>query len=73
MRVRIWIQLLTLMRIQIRIQLFTLIQMQTQILLLKKMMRICNAWSIDPPGLHFEPPGLHNERPSRVQSYNLSF
>ncbi len=24
---------------------------------------ICDHWSIDPPGLHFESPGLHCKRP----------
>ncbi len=27
------------------------------------VIRICNHWSTDPPGVHFEPPGLHCERP----------
>ncbi len=48
-----WI--LTLMRIWI--QLFT--WMRIRILLLIKVMAICNHWSTDPPRLHFEPPGLH--------------
>jgi hypothetical protein len=43
--------------LRIRIQLFTL--MRIRILLIIKMMRICDYWSTDPPGLHFEPPCLH--------------
>jgi hypothetical protein len=52
------IQLFTLMRI--RIQLYPGTLLWIRILLLIKVMGICD---IDPPGLHFEPPGLHCERP----------
>ncbi len=33
-----------------------------RILLLVKVMQICDHWYTDPPGLHFEPPRLHCER-----------
>jgi hypothetical protein len=33
-----------------------------RILLLIKLMEICDHWSVDPPRLYFEPPGLHCER-----------
>jgi hypothetical protein len=33
--------------------------MRIRILLLIKVMKICDHWCIDPPGLHFEPPGLN--------------
>ncbi len=39
-----------------RIRLFTM--MRLQILLLIKVMRICDHWYTDPPGLHFEPQRL---------------
>jgi hypothetical protein len=62
--VRIRILLLTSMPIRIRIQIVT--SMQIRILLLKKVIGICDHCSIhpqglpfDPPGLHFDPPGLH--------------
>jgi hypothetical protein len=42
---------------RIRIQLFAL--MRIRILLLIKVIKVCDHWSIDPPGLHFEPPCLH--------------
>jgi hypothetical protein len=32
--------------------------MQIRILLLNKVIKVCDHWSIDPPGLYFEPPGL---------------
>ncbi len=28
-----------------------------------KVIKICDHWPADPPGLHFEPPRLHFERP----------
>jgi len=72
MRFGIRIQLFTLMRI--RIHLFTLMRIRIQLFMLMririldliKVMGICDLWSLDPPGLHFEPPGLHREgtRPS---------
>jgi hypothetical protein len=46
---------------RIRIQLFTLMQIRIQLLF--RIMGICDHWSVDPPGLHFEPSGLHCERP----------
>jgi hypothetical protein len=49
---------ITLMRIRIRIQVFTLMR----ILLLIKVMEICDHWSVNPTGLHFDPPVLHCER-----------
>ncbi len=55
---RIRIQLYTLMRTLTRIQLFT--SMLIRILI--KVMRICDHWPTDPPGLHFGPPGLYCER-----------
>jgi hypothetical protein len=45
--------------IWIRIQLFNL--MRIRILLLIKVMGICDHWSVDPTGLNFDPPGLHCE------------
>ena len=54
---RIRIQLFTLLRIWI--QLFTSMRIRTWILLLIKVMRNCNHWNTDPPGLHFEHPRLH--------------
>jgi hypothetical protein len=48
---------------QIRIQLFTTMRIRIRILLLIKVMGICDHWSIDTSGLHFEPPGLHCDRP----------
>jgi hypothetical protein len=43
-----------------RIQLFTSVRILIGVLLLIKVMGICNHhWSIGPSGLHFEPPGLH--------------
>ncbi len=53
----------------IRIQRFTLIR----ILLLIKVMEICNKFSIDPQGLHFEPPSLHCERPRLSTALSGSF
>ncbi len=50
---------MTLMRV--RMQLFTI--MPIRILILIKVMGICEQWSLDPPGLHFEPPDPHYERP----------
>ncbi len=52
---------ITFMRI--RIQLFTSIRIQIQILLLIKVMQICDHWTPDPPELHFEPPRLNFETP----------
>ncbi len=46
---------------QIRIQLFTLIR--TWILLVIKVMRICDHWSAEPPRLDLEPSHLDYERP----------
>ncbi len=54
------IQLFTSM--QTRIQPFTLMRIRIQILLIIKVMWICDHWSIDHSGLHFEPPGLHCKR-----------
>jgi len=48
------------MRIRIRIQLFTSMKI---LILLLKVMRICDHWPTDPPDLHFESPRLHFERP----------
>ncbi len=47
---RISIQLFTLVRI--RIQLFTSMRIRIRILFVIKVMRICDHWSTDPPGLH---------------------
>ncbi len=47
----------------IRNQLFTLMRVRILILLLVKVMRICDQWFTAPPVLHFEPPCLHCERP----------
>jgi hypothetical protein len=49
------------MWIRVRIKLFTL--MRIRILLLNKVMQICDHWSPGTLGLHFEPPALHCERP----------
>jgi hypothetical protein len=46
---------------RIRNHLFTF--MRVRILLLIKVLRICDHGSTKPPGLHFEPPRLHCERP----------
>ncbi len=46
---------------RIRNQLFT--SMRIRILLLIKVMEICDHWSVDRPGLHFEPPSLNFEPP----------
>ncbi len=57
--IRIQIQLFTLIRIQlftlirIRIQRLTLMWIRFRILLLVKVVRICNHWPTDPPGLYF--------------------
>ncbi len=61
MRIPVRIQLFTLLRILI--QLFTSVQFRIWILLLNKVMRICERWTTDPPGLHFESPRLHFEHP----------
>ncbi len=37
--------------------------MRIRIVVLIKVMQICEYWSTDPPGLHFEPPRLRCERP----------
>ncbi len=60
---RIQTQLFTEMWIRIRIQLFILKWIWFRILRIIKVMRICDHWSTDPPGIHFEPPRLHCERP----------
>ncbi len=44
---------------RIRIQLFTLIRIR--ILVIIKVMGICDNWAIDPPGLHCAPMSLHCE------------
>jgi hypothetical protein len=59
-RIQIRIYLFTLMRI--RIQLYTVMRIFIRILLLIKVMGICEHWSTDPPGLNFDPPGVHCER-----------
>jgi hypothetical protein len=61
LRIRAWVSLFILTRIRIR--LFTLMGIWIRILLLIKVMRICDHWSKDPPRLHFEPPRLRCERP----------
>jgi hypothetical protein len=43
-------------------------QMRIRILLLVKVMRICDLWSTDLPGLQFEPPRLHCERHGSILS-----
>jgi hypothetical protein len=48
------------LQIRIRVWLFTF---RIRILLLIKVMQICDHWSPDPPGLNFESPRLHCERP----------
>ncbi len=45
--------------LRIRIQLFTLMRVRVRILLLIKVIRICDHRCTGPPGLHFEPPRLH--------------
>jgi hypothetical protein len=50
-----------LIRIQIRLSNLMLIRIR--ILLLIKVMRICDHWYTDPQGLHLEPPRLNCERP----------
>jgi hypothetical protein len=45
---RIWIQLFIIMRFRIRFR----------ILLLIRVIGICDHWSKDPPWLNFEPPDL---------------
>jgi hypothetical protein len=46
------IQLFTLMLLRIRTQLFILMRIQIQLLI--KVIRICDHWSTDPRGLHFD-------------------
>ncbi len=59
MRIRIYIQFITSMRIRILFRI--------------KVIRICDHWPTDPPGLNFEPPRLHSERhgPLRLQPRKL--
>jgi hypothetical protein len=54
--------------------------MRIRILILIEVLEICDHWSADSPGLHFEPPGFNCEytRPSTVffdplQLLNLDF
>jgi hypothetical protein len=37
------------------------------------VMGICDHWSIDPSGLHFEPPVLHRERPRSFMALASEF
>ncbi len=61
---------------QLRIQLFTLTRIRIRIwiwnLLLIKVMRICDHWSIDPPWLHIERPRLNCERPFWALNFDLN-
>jgi hypothetical protein len=75
-RFRIRIHIFTLLRI--RIWLFTLMRICIRILLLIKVTRICNHWSLvsrlskapfEPPRLHCEPPRLHFE-PLKLLSFD---
>ncbi len=45
-----------------RIQLFTFMRIRFE-LVIKFIMWICDHWSTDHPGLHFEPPRLNFDRP----------
>ncbi len=51
-----------------RNRLFILLRIQMRMLLLIKVMQICDYWSTGPPGLHCKPPRLHFERPQRSNS-----